>query len=457
MRIATIVALTLATVGCKDRSNRREPAVLAPATAPAAGSAAKPAPRAPSFELTPATSLLRLGKLGGSVHPHQLVARDDGGLIYIVEVYGKLELGGRPIDTKDEVAVVLALNGDGKIRWARPIDGHCDLIAATRGTSTFIAGSCSHAITTESGKIEPPKLDDHPHIFIAMLDDQGAITWSRYMGNPGTQVVNGAAIDAAGNAVVVGKYGGSIDFGTGKLTSPDRDGFVASYDPTGKPRWVLHTVRGDVQAVLAAGDEVDIAGSFSQKTRVGKIALAAPEGGRFFARLGANGEPKAAFIVGKSASSMQRMVRASTGTVFLSADTLEGVKLFAITDQASELSTIKGKHWCLGSERYLAIDAKDTLWLETCVSDMVDLGDGPITGDAALSDVVVGKFDATGKCLGHVVFVGPEQDVPGGLAVLADGSTVAAWSSQLGPTDKSPHDWLIHEVYISAAIQKVPL
>ena len=448
MRIALALLVVAA---CTGKGKDKAP--------PSGGAPGSGATVARAETITPETpSLLRIGAPGASVHAEQLAGRDDGGTILVTELFGKMELGGRTIEREEHsVSTVIAVAADGKVRWARPLAGHCHLLATPHGTSTLVAGSCSAPIATETGKLAPPKLDDHLHVFVAMLDDAGAIAWSHYVGNAGTQVVYGAAVDAAGNAIVVGDFRGSIDFGTGLWKSPERDAFVVSYDPAGAPRWAKTYTRAEVQDVVAAGDELDIVGIFTEKTSIGPIALETPKGGRFFARLGADGAPKAAFLVGTGASMTQRLVRASTGTLFVSADTLEGVKLFAITDQAKELSTIKGKHFCLNTDRYLAIDARDTLWLETCVPDKVDLGDGPITGDAANSDVVVARFDATGKCLGHVVLASALLDTPGGLAVAKDGSVLAAWFSQLGPPDRSPHDWLITEVYYSVAIQKIVL
>jgi hypothetical protein len=75
-------------------------------------------------------------------------------------------------------------------------------------------------------------------VFIVKYDSTGAYQWSRRIGEIGTDKVGGVAIDSANNLVVVGSFGGTVDFGGASLTSAgSMDTFVAKYGPSGALLW----------------------------------------------------------------------------------------------------------------------------------------------------------------------------------------------------------------------------
>lgn len=62
--------------------------------------------------------------------------------------------------------------------------------------------------------------------------------WSKRYGNSAVQLASGVAVDPTGAAIVVGDFGGTIDFGGGFLgASGVGDGFVAKVDANGKHVW----------------------------------------------------------------------------------------------------------------------------------------------------------------------------------------------------------------------------
>jgi hypothetical protein len=75
-------------------------------------------------------------------------------------------------------------------------------------------------------------------VFVAKLDPSGKQLWRRRFGDADEQASTGVAVDARGNIVVVGTFGGEVDFGGGTLRSDGlRDAFVAELDSAGRHLW----------------------------------------------------------------------------------------------------------------------------------------------------------------------------------------------------------------------------
>lgn len=67
---------------------------------------------------------------------------------------------------------------------------------------------------------------------MAKFAPDGAPIWSNRFGAALSQEALCVAVDAAGNAVVSGRFNESVDFGGGTLTSAGRyDIFVAKFEP----------------------------------------------------------------------------------------------------------------------------------------------------------------------------------------------------------------------------------
>ncbi len=90
-----------------------------------------------------------------------------------------------------------------------------------------------------SGSLHSPTLGfGYTHVFLAKLDPNGDLLWSKTFGPAGLELARGIAVDQTGKAVLVGGFLGSIDFGGGPLNSAgSSDVFVASFDENGEHRW----------------------------------------------------------------------------------------------------------------------------------------------------------------------------------------------------------------------------
>src|SRR6185436_12277360 len=99
----------------------------------------------------------------------------------------------------------------------------------------------------------------------------GQFVWAkdlRGIGVPDTAHINGVAVDHQGNSIVVGNFGGTINFGGSSLTSAGgQDAFVAKYSAAGVLQWAKRF--GDIYDQIAyavsvdSADNIVVVGSFA--------------------------------------------------------------------------------------------------------------------------------------------------------------------------------------------------
>jgi hypothetical protein len=99
---------------------------------------------------------------------------------------------------------------------------------------------------------------DGDDAFVVKLSAAGDTAWLQTIATSGVDTANGVAVDAAGNAVVVGSYGlGSGGAGTG---------FAARYNPSGQRMWMTDVDRPGIEVLggvaLDAAGNAYIVGSF---------------------------------------------------------------------------------------------------------------------------------------------------------------------------------------------------
>ncbi|TXT50725.1 MAG: BNR repeat-containing protein [Limisphaerales bacterium] len=99
-------------------------------------------------------------------------------------------------------------------------------------------------------------------LFLAKYDSAGTLQWVRQAGGSGDDRPNGLAVDAAGNAHVVGEFGGTASFGVTNLTSTggaQADLFIAKFNAGGTALWARQA--GGQSADAARGVALDPAGN----------------------------------------------------------------------------------------------------------------------------------------------------------------------------------------------------
>jgi hypothetical protein len=107
-------------------------------------------------------------------------------------------------------------------------------IALDSSESVWLAGLFNGSI--DFGGSTFSVTDTYEDLFVAKLDYLGNHAFSQVFKNNGAQSAEDISIDSSGNAVFVGRFSGSVDFGDGALTTSglsDFDIFVTKIGPTG--------------------------------------------------------------------------------------------------------------------------------------------------------------------------------------------------------------------------------
>jgi hypothetical protein len=174
--------------------------------------------------------------------------------------------------------VVAKFAPDGQVLWAlQPFPnrwGYCSVAVDTAG-HLFVSGTFSGTVALGTNVLTSSHANA---MFLAKYDSAGQLLWARQGGgfrwiHPGR-----VAVDAAGNAYVMGDFSGVVTFGPHALVaSGEGDFFVLKYDPTGREVWAKKGVAesagpGNAMAVDRAG-HVYVAGVFNSQARFGPHVL----------------------------------------------------------------------------------------------------------------------------------------------------------------------------------------
>jgi hypothetical protein len=107
-------------------------------------------------------------------------------------------------------------------------------------------------------------------MFIAKLNDSGALVWAKRIGGTSVDEANDVAVDQDGNLYIVGRFDGTVDFNPGtataNLSGSSADGFVLKLESDGDYVWAYDIGSGNsdrAEAVVVDGtNNVIIAGDF---------------------------------------------------------------------------------------------------------------------------------------------------------------------------------------------------
>jgi hypothetical protein len=149
-----------------------------------------------------------------------------------------MDFGGGPIAARLDEPFVARFGADGRLQWVRVVSGAGGgvtgiAVPRTADADAFITGVWSGDFRFAGVERSHPS----PRGYLGRISASGTERWARQVGN--AYETHALELDAQGNAVVLGMAKGETDFGTGPL---GREGFewlpfVATYSPTGEPRW----------------------------------------------------------------------------------------------------------------------------------------------------------------------------------------------------------------------------
>lgn len=193
----------------------------------------------------------------------QSVAIDVSGNVIIVGYFdGIVDFGGGALVSMGSVDIFVAKFGpDGAHLWSKcfgdSIGQLAEAVAVDASGNVFVAGHFGGSVDFGGGELVSAGIQD---IFIAKLGSDGTHLWSRRFGDRADSETRDIAVDSWGNAVLTGSFSGSIDFGGGALASAGSwDIFVAKFGPDGAHLWSKRF--GDEEYQAAPAVAVDAAGN----------------------------------------------------------------------------------------------------------------------------------------------------------------------------------------------------
>ncbi len=155
---------------------------------------------------------------------------------------GTIDFGNVPWtgSATDSDVFVAKLTREGHSQWSRRYGDSCDqngsAVALTPTGNVFVAGDFCGKMDFGDTTLEVAA--GERDIFVAVIDDIGEDVYSCRLGGAGPQYARAAAVDAKGNAILVGSFEKAFDDGSGPLTSAGMDdAFVIKLDPKGKVLW----------------------------------------------------------------------------------------------------------------------------------------------------------------------------------------------------------------------------
>lgn len=205
------------------------------------------------------------------------VGTDGSGNVAIAGSFqGTLDLGDGAFSSLGYSDIFVAkFDPDGNPLWSRAF-GSDNWDSATASIvdpvdDVLVTGYFHGTVDFGDGPLVGAGNDD---IFLVKFDPDGDALWTRRFGDEKNQYSSRMALDASGNVLVAGHFDGTVDFGTGPLTSDASTGiFLVKFDPDGNALWSREFAGADYQAVggLAVDKQGNVifAGAFADTVDFG--------------------------------------------------------------------------------------------------------------------------------------------------------------------------------------------
>jgi len=148
---------------------------------------------------------------------------DRSGNILVTGYFGgTIDFGGGPLNSAGNSDIFVAkFTADGSHVWSKRFgdtsEDRGSSVATDASNNVLFTGFFNGTVDFGGGPLTSAGLDD---IYIAKFAADGSHLWSKRFGD--TLPVDfglSVAVDASGNVLVTGVFGGTVDFGGGPLTS----------------------------------------------------------------------------------------------------------------------------------------------------------------------------------------------------------------------------------------------
>ncbi|MCC6554292.1 MAG: hypothetical protein IT372_15025 [Polyangiaceae bacterium] len=216
------------------------------------------------------------GGAAGQANATDIVIDASGNAVVTGLFNGLLTVGATDLTGVYGDVFVAGLDASGDPTWARAFATASYYAAphlAAAADGTLITGDFYGTVSFGGDPLTNSSMSGRSDAFVVKLDANGEHVWSERIGEaPGPLDANQAgcslAVDASGNAVVAGVFGGNADLGGQTFEAGGyHDAFVARLDPSGAVvaaksfRGLANAFQGDLRVAASAG-EVAVAGAF---------------------------------------------------------------------------------------------------------------------------------------------------------------------------------------------------
>lgn len=330
-------------------------------------------------------------QLGGSETDEVTdLALDAAGNIFVAGTFaGTADFGGGPVQSagaKDIFLVKLDAAGNHVLdkRFGGPQNDEA-WIAVSPAGDIFLAGNAQGTIDLGNGPLVP---ENFVQIIVAGLDPNATSLWSKGFGHSAQDLAGGAAMDAAGNPIVVGSASVGVDFGGGPT---DKAGpFVTSFAPDGGYLWsrVYGSPFAENHGVAQDGaGNLFLTGHFYSDLDFGGGPLTSAGGEDvFLAKLDSDADHVYSRSFGGAQSQVARAVTADPDGNAIIAGVMQGTADFGGGPYSS----------AGGSDVFVAAFGPDgaSLWSRRFGGSGLDFG-ADVASDAAGNVIMAGTFSGT--------------------------------------------------------------
>jgi hypothetical protein len=282
-------------------------------------------------------------------------------------------------------------------RWARQA-GSSDIdvaygIALDGLGNVFVTGFFSGTSSFGITNLVSSGIED---IFLAKYDPAGRLLWARKAGGTSYDEGRAVAVDAVGNAYIVGLFQGTASFGSTNLNSAgESDIFIAKYDAAGNLLWTRRAGGNDFDeaygVALDAAGNAYLTGYFTGPATFGSTTLPSLNGSNnvFVAKCDSSGNFLWARSAGGDADDQGNALAVDAATNIYVTGAFAGTITFASTN-LSAAGTNGANDIFIAKYN----GAGTLLWVSKAGGATDDTGNG-IVADAAGNAYVTGKISGT--------------------------------------------------------------
>ena len=185
---------------------------------------------------------------------------------------------------------VLKLSSAGQLLWARHFAGtsseNARAVAIDKADNVLVAGTHTGAITIGGKAYDVPGVEEHA--FVAKLDPNGKALWVHDTAGEGSAIPNGVVADSKGNVWVAGAMDWKVDFGGGVMTGAGVSDVYLLKLNGADGLHLLSTRYGDAEQERSSGiavsgsDHIYVSGTFRGSIDFGSGALTSAGGDDVF-------------------------------------------------------------------------------------------------------------------------------------------------------------------------------